>query len=195
MAEPARTQAGSTRAFVIVGIGLVVPALPAFMVGALGTQVRAELDLTESALGLIVAVLFVVSALAGPLTGRLADRFGERFAVAVGTVLSFLALMGIGLVAHRWSDLVLLMICGGIGIALVDPGLARMVAGRVPERLRGLVFGVKESSIPLATMAAGFAVPLIAVTVGWRWAVTVAIVPFVAVMALLFGRRPPRRRE
>lgn len=194
MTDPATTEAGSTRAFITVGIGLVVPALPAFMVGALGTQVRAELGLTESALGLIVAVLFVVSALAGPLTGRLADRLGDRFAITAGTVLSFLALMGIGIAAQRWSDLVLLMICGGIGIALVDPGLARMVAGRVPERWRGLVFGVKESSIPLATMVAGFAVPLIAVTVGWRWAVTVAVVPFVAVMALLFGRRSPRRR-
>ncbi len=194
MTDPAKTEAGSTRAFITVGIGLVVPALPAFMVGALGTQVRAELDLTESALGLIVAVLFVVSALAGPLTGRLADRLGDRFAVAAGTMLSFLALMGIGLAARRWSDLVLLMICGGIGVALVDPGLARMVAGRVPERLRGLVFGVKEASIPLATMVAGFAVPLVAVTVGWRWAVTVAVVPFVAVMALLFGRRSPRPR-
>src|SRR5690606_5387688 len=33
----------------------------------------------------------------------------------------------------------------------------------------------------------------IAVTVGWRWAVAVAIVPFVAVMALLFAGRLPRR--
>lgn len=194
MTDPAQTETGSARAFLTVGIGLVVPALPAFMVGALGTQVRVELELSESALGLIVAVLFVVSALAAPLTGRLADRFGERSAIATGTALSFLALMGVGLFAHRWSDLVLLMICGGIGLALVDPGLARLVAGRVPERRRGLVFGVKEASIPLATMAAGFAVPTIAVTVGWRWAVTVAIVPFLAVMALLFGGRMPRRQ-
>ncbi len=193
MTDQTQAEAGSTRAFITVGIGLVVPALPAFMVGALGIQVREELNLSESELGLIVAVLFVVSASSAPLTGRLADRLGERFAIASGTTLSFLALMGIGLLARQWSDLVLLMICGGIGVALVDPGLARLVAGRVPERRRGLVFGVKEASIPLATMAAGFAVPTIAVTVGWRWAVTVAIVPFVAVMVLLFGGRLPGR--
>lgn len=35
---------------------------------------------------------------------------------------------------------------------------------------RGLVFGLKQAAIPLATMLGGVSAPAIAVTLGWRWA-------------------------
>lgn len=35
---------------------------------------------------------------------------------------------------------------------------------------RGFAFGVKQSAVPLTAMLAGLAVPVFAVTVGWRWA-------------------------
>jgi MFS family permease len=130
-------------------------------------------------------VLFVVSAVTAPFTGRLTDRRGSRFAIATGTILSFVALSGIALYTRHWLHLMAFMACAGIGLALVDPGLTRLVAGAVPEGRRGLVFGLKEGSIPLATMAAGFAVPTIAVTAGWRWAFAVGIIPFVAMIVLL----------
>ncbi|WP_166347619.1 MFS transporter [Phytoactinopolyspora limicola] len=174
-----------TKVIITVGIGLVLPALPAFLVGATAAQVRLDVGLSETALGAMVAVLFVASALSAPLTGRLADRRGARFTITVGTVLSFAALSGIGLYVRNWLELAILMACAGVGLAFVDPGLNRLVASWVPDRRKGVVFGIKEASIPLATMAAGFAVPAIAMTAGWRWAFAVGVIPFVAVMLLL----------
>jgi hypothetical protein len=38
----------------------------------------------------------------------------------------------------------------------------------------GLAFGIKQAAIPLATLLAGAAVPVVALTVGWRWAYVMA---------------------
>src|SRR5690606_11387157 len=55
----------------------------------------------------------------------------------------------------------------------------------VPVQRQGLAFGVKEASIPAATLAAGIAVPTIALTVGWRWAFAIGLIPWLAILILL----------
>lgn len=183
--DTAQARSLSVRVVLTVGVGLVVPSLPAFLIGATAAQVRHDLGVSEVVLGAAVAVLYVAGAVAAPFTGILADRRGARASIAMGSVLSAGAMTGIALFAERWGELMIFMACAGVGIALVDPGLTRLVAGSVPAGRRGMVFGIKEASIPLATMVAGFAVPTIAVTVGWRWVFAVGLVPFLAVMLLL----------
>lgn len=196
MTDTTPATALSPRVVLTVGVGLVAPSLPAFLIGATAVQVRAELDVSAAVLGTMVATLYLVSAATAPFTGRVADRRGARFSIAAGTSLSAMALAGLALFTHHVVPLVLFLACAGVGIALVDPGLTRLVAGRVPPRRRGLVFGIKEASIPLATMAAGFAVPAIAVTVGWRWVFAVGVVPFAVVMFLLAtGREAASRTD
>ena len=175
----------SPRVVLTVGVGLVAPSLPAFLVGAAAVQVRAELGMSAAALGAMVAALFLVSAATAPMTGRIADRRGARFSIVAGTSLSAASLAGIGLLAQNWVQLAAFMVCAGVGLALVDPGLTRLVAGRVPAGRRGMLFGIKEASIPVATMAAGFAVPAIAVTVGWRWIFAVGLIPIALVVSLV----------
>jgi MFS family permease len=40
----------------------------------------------------------------------------------------------------------------------------------VPTRRQGLSFGVKQAAIPVSTLLSGAAVPVVALTLGWRWA-------------------------
>lgn len=172
-----------------VGIGLVVPVLPAFLVGAISPQLRTDLGLTETQLGLIVAASFATSAVAAPFAGRLADSKGARTAIVAGTVLSSFTLAGLGIFGKALWPLLALMICAGVSVALVDPGLNRTVsAGIVPERA-GLVFGIKEASIPLSTLAAGLAIPTLVTTFGWRSAFGVGVLPLAAISWLLFRNR------
>ncbi|PSL01275.1 putative MFS family arabinose efflux permease [Haloactinopolyspora alba] len=193
MTDTAQARSLSVRVVLTVGIGLVVPSLPAFLIGATAAQVRDDLGVSEVVLGAAVAVLYIAGAAAAPFTGILADRRGARTSIALGSMVSAGAMTGIALFAERWGGLMILMACAGVGIALVDPGLTRLVAGSVPAGRRGMVFGIKEASIPLATMVAGFAVPTIAVTVGWRWVFAVGLVPFAAVMLLLATAGPSPR--
>ena len=176
----------STRlSLIVVSSALVLAALPLFMVGGLAVQIRAELGLTEAALGAAVTAGFVVGAISAPLGGRIADRIGPRTAVYVGGTLSALSLVGLGVMADGWAEMTLFLSLAGLAVAVTDPGLAILVKESVSEGVHGLAFGLKEASIPAATLMAGAAVPAIALTVGWRWAFAVGVIPLLVVVALL----------
>jgi predicted MFS family arabinose efflux permease len=179
----------ATAAIATAGCGLVLAALPIFLVGGLAVQIRGELGFSEAALGAAVSGAFLTGAVASPFAGRLADRIGPRATVAVGSALSLLALTGLA-TARGWTLVVAMLALSGLAIAMTDPGLAILLARSVPVARQGLAFGLKEASIPAATLVAGLAVPLVALTLGWRWAFAVGLVPL-AGLALLLPRAAP----
>jgi cyanate permease len=66
---------------------------------------------------------------------------------------------------------------GGVASAVITPATDLAVIQQVPERRLAIAFGIKQSSLPAASLLAGIGVPVLALTVGWRWT-------FVAVMLL-----------
>ena len=170
---------------VVVAASLVLAALPLFMVGGLAVQIKEEFGFSEAALGAAVTLGFVVGALSAPITGRMADRVGPRRSIYFGSSMSVVSLIGLGVLANGWGTMVAFLCLSGVAVALTDPGLAILV-GRVisPDR-QGLAFGVKEASIPAATLAAGLAVPAIALTVGWRWAFSLGLLPWIIILVWL----------
>lgn len=175
---------------IVVSSGLVLAALPLFMVGGLAVQIRGELGFSESALGAAVTIGFVMGAVSAPFGGRLADRTGPKTALYIGSSLSAIALIGLGLFADGWELLVIFLAIAGLAVAITDPGLAILVNSSVSSQKHGLAFGLKEASIPAATLAAGAAVPAIALTIGWRWAFAVGALPLLLVLLLLSRLEP-----
>lgn len=170
---------------VVVAAGLVLAALPLFMVGGLAVQIKDELGFTEAVLGGAVTIGFITGALTAPFGGRLADHIGAKRSVYLGSSLSVIALAGLGLFSVGWWPVVAFLCVAGLGVAVTDPGLAILVDRVIPTERQGLAFGIKEASIPASTLAAGVAVPAIALTVGWRWAFAVGVLPWVAIVVLL----------
>lgn len=156
-----------------------------FLVGGLAVQIRSDLGFSETALGAAVTIGFATGGLAAPFGGRIADRLGPRTSLYTGAVLAVIALLGIGLVADTWGVLVLFLVVTGLAVAVTDPGLAILVGRAIRPQRQGLAFGIKEASIPAATLFAGLAVPAIALTVGWRWAFGIGVVPLLMVVFLL----------
>jgi predicted MFS family arabinose efflux permease len=170
---------------VVVAAGLALAALPLFMVGGLAVQIKAEFGLTEAALGAAVTAGFVVGALSAPIAGRMADRIGPRRSIYFGSSMGVASMMGLGLFTDGWATMVMFLCLAGAAVALTDPGLAILIDRAVAPRRHGLAFGVKEASIPAATLAAGIAVPAIALTVGWRWAFAVGLLPWIVILVML----------
>lgn len=175
---------------IVVSSGLVLAALPLFMVGGLAVQIRSELGFSESALGAAVTIGFVVGAVSAPFGGRLADMTGPKTALYIGSSLSAISLIGLGVFADDWGLLAIFLALAGLAVAITDPGLAILVNSSVSSDKHGLAFGLKEASIPAATLAAGAAVPAIALTVGWRWAFMVGALPLLLVLFLLARIEP-----
>jgi cyanate permease len=160
----------------------IAGVLPAFGVGALAVQVRSEFGVGPAAIGLATAVLFAVSgALARPL-GSVVQRVGSRRGMALAALLSTVAMTAAAL-APTFALLVAALVVGGVGNALAQPAANLSISEQIGPGRLGLAFGVKQSSIPAATMLAGLAVPGIALVFGWRWAMATGAVLALATTA------------
>lgn len=160
--------------------------LPALLVGTLGERITTALRLGEVGLGLVLALFFATSALLAPVGGRLADRLGWPRAIRLAGATVALGLLMVAVLGGDPGGLGAGLVVGGAGMAVAMPAGSRAVAVALPATRRGLVFGVKQAAIPLAGLLAGVAVPVVALTVGWRWAF-LAAVPVPVVAAVLGG--------
>lgn len=145
-----------------------IVVIPAFQLGTLGIFLRGEFGIDESILGGVVAMFFLSSAITAPFSGRLADQIGAKRSLILGMLGSTTTLAGIAVSTELWHLLVLVAV-GGVANGLVQPAANLALSGS-GQSLRGLMFGVKQSGVPIATLAVGVMVPAIALTYGWRWA-------------------------
>lgn len=161
------------RATSAAALTTTVTILPVFLVGALAVQVRAELGFTERGLGVAAAAFWFAMALSGAPGGRLAQRIGPTRAIRCSAAICAVSLIGVSTVSTLGQLIVWMVVAGAIS-GLGNPATDLTIAWTVPERNRGIAFGVKQSAVPLATLLAGLSVPLLVLTFGWRWAFVAA---------------------
>ena len=181
------------RAVTVASTATIVAAFPMMLTGALAVQMTTELGFGAAALGLAIAVFRGTSSGTTFLWGKATDRIGAVIALRLAAVVSAVSCAGIAL-AGSYAALVTWMIVGGTGIAIALPATNRLLVNSVPLERRGLGFGIKQSSLPAASVLAGLSVPLIALTVGWRYAFWLGSVLSIIVL-LTIGRRSPQARQ
>jgi len=179
--------AGAVRAAAGAITVTTVAVLPVFLTGALAVQISGELGFDPAGLGLVVALYFGISAVCSLPVGRLVERWGgavtSRLAV-LGVAVMMLALAGL---ARSYVSLVVILMAGAWCNVMGQLASNLTLARSVPAHRLGLSFGVKQAAVPLATLLAGAAVPVVALTIGWRWAYVIA-----AGLALLATLGVPR---
>lgn len=161
---------GPVRLLVAAVVVTVSAVLPAFLVGALGVQIRADLGFSEAGLGLVVGASFASAAVCSALLGRAAERFGPGRSLRTAAGVSALAQLAIAVLGRSYGALLVLLALSGSANALAQPAANLFLARRLAASRQGMAFGVKQSAIPGAALLGGLAVPGIALTVGWRWA-------------------------
>jgi MFS family permease len=180
-----------------VGAGAVAittsTVLPVFLLGASSVQVGAELGFDPAVLGLLVAAYFAVSALMSLPVGRLVERFGSRVTSRVAVLGSATGLLATALLARSLTTLTVILLCSAWCNVMGQLSSNLTLARSMPQRRMGLSFGVKQASVPLATLLAGIAVPALALTVGWRWSYVGAAA--LAVTAFFAAPRGSAARE
>ena len=167
-------------------VGTTAVILPAFLTGAVAVQVRADLGLDESAIGLAIGAFFAGSALGSTWLGRLAERLGPVRALAIALVAVIVADLGVVAVVDDGTGLAGFLALAGLGNALGQPAINLLVVRTVDGHRLGLVMALKQSGMPTAALLGGLAVPAIALTVGWR--ATFGIAAGLALITLLLLR-------
>ena len=159
-----------TRPLVATCVVVTAAVLPTFLTGALAVQMRQDLGFGTAALGLAAAAFFFAAAATSFGFGRSAERLGPVRSMQLSSALSATVLLAVAVLAHSYAALLAILAIGGLANGLVQPAANLYVARVVRYDRQGLAFAVKQSAIPIATVLGGLAVPLLGLTVGWRWA-------------------------
>lgn len=193
--EPTAARSHPIRASAGAVATTVACVLPVFLLGGLAVQMGSDLDFSPAGLGLAVSVYFGVSALASVPSGRLVERYGPARVARCGIVLAAVSMLAVAALARSYPVLVGLLALSAAANALGQLASNTALAQHVPARRQGLSFGVKQAAIPISTLLAGAAVPVIALTVGWRWAFVAAAVAAMTTLPAVPREipGPPRR--
>ena len=151
--------------------------LPVHLLGASSVLLREDLHFDQAHLGMAVAAFFGAFGIVALVAGHISQTRGPRTALLIATTCSCVSLLGMATLVHdRMSMLAFLMI-GGAGNAFAQTGGNLALSSGVGVGRQGMAFGLKQSAIPVSSLLAGAAVPLVGLTLGWRWS-------FVVVLAL-----------
>jgi MFS family permease len=184
--RPAGPGRAATAAVTVTTAGV----LPAYLVGVLWVQVRADLGVGPSLLGVLVAAFFATSAVSALSAGTLVRKLGTVRVVRLSGLTAALTMLVIALAARDTAVLVAALVVAGWGNGIGQPASNDLIARSVSAGRQGLAYGLKQAAIPLSTLLAGVAVPLIAIPLGWRTAFGLG-----AVLALLVVLSVPGPRR
>ena len=145
----------------------VMGMLPAFLLGAMSVQVRADIGLDAGHLGRAVMAFFLVSGAVYAVAGSSVERLGTVRATWVGAGFATLSLIGVA-VAPSPSWVTFALVVGGPGNAVSQLAANLRLSDAIPATRQGIAFGTKQGAVPLAAFFGGLAVPAVALTVGWR---------------------------
>jgi predicted MFS family arabinose efflux permease len=146
-----------------------VGILPAYLAGALGPQIRSDLEIGPAALGLALSACFISQSLFSARLGRMVDRLGAPRSLRVAAFATAIVAATIAALTGSFAVLVVLLLATGTVNGIAQLAASATVADSVPAHRQGVAFGIKEAGKPMATLLCGFAVPIV-VLVDWRWA-------------------------
>ncbi len=151
--------------------------LPLFLVGALGLQMSADLGFSISALGAASAAFYIPGALVSRYSGAVTSRIGVFKTIKIALLVMSMLMVTLGLGLNSLAMLLGILMLSGAANAVLQIAVNLYLAKKtVPDR-QGTAYGIKQSAIPVAGLLAGIAVPVLGLTIGWRWAFTLFALP------------------
>ncbi len=171
--------------FVTTAAQLVV-SMSNLVVPAIAPKLAESLAVDPVMVGYQVGLTFGAATVAAVYSGIAVLRWG---AARTTQVAMLLCLAGLGLLALPhvgWVALGSLFVGGGMGCA--SPAAAHLIVNHTSADRRHLMFGIKQTSVPLGGVIISLVGPALAVTVGWQWALALIGI-FAAATLLLAGSR------
>ena len=121
-----------------IAMGMSMELVPLFLREIRGVDI--------AAIGLFNALFGAASMTTMLPSGHLADRYGERYAIAGGYFLTFLSFGFLLLVPSPWLAGASSAMVLGAGMGLMSPAYQSLISKAVPERYRGIAFGFLSTS-------------------------------------------------
>ena len=180
-----------TRVIVVLAAVLGLSGADAATVGASASELRHGLHITNTDIGLLVAVSSLVGALASLPFGVLADRV-TRTRVLGATIVLWGGAMLWSATAGSFGDLLLARLFLGAVTASAGPMVASLVGDWFGSWERGRIYGVILAGEYLGA-GAGFAVTGNIAALSWRAAFVILALPAFALAVVVWRLHEPER--
>ncbi|MCX7023037.1 MAG: MFS transporter [Spirochaetes bacterium] len=158
-----------------IAMGLSGNLLPIFL--------RDERGIDVAAIGFLNALFGGASMLVMIPAGHFADRFGERYAIAIGYLTAF-ASFALMLVVPSPLAAGISFVVFGLAVGMLQPAYQSLISKAVPENLRGIAFGFLSTSNGFISLPA----PWIG---GMLWKGVAPVAPFWITAAAMLLVVPP----
>ena len=164
-----------------------------FVMGLTLGPMTDDLQWSRGTLSFITLVFLVVSSLALPFAGRLADRYDARLVLAVSTLVACLSVGMMGLIETPLQAVVLYGVVFGAATACTSvPAIGVMISRSFPDRM-GLANGVAVSGSGIGQLLIVLALTARIEDWGWRGSfVALGIAGAILVLPMTFFAVAPR---
>ncbi|MFW0786642.1 sugar porter family MFS transporter [Gordonia sp. CPCC 206044] len=158
-------------------------------------SIQQTFDLGELFKGFAVAIALLGCAVGAWFAGRLADIWGRKRVMLVGSVLFVISAIGTAYTQTVW-DLLMWRVLGGLGIGIASVIAPAYISEIAPARFRGALASMQQLAITLGIFAALLSDKLLQSAAGepmndlwwgleaWRWMFLVGVIPAVVYGAL-----------
>lgn len=204
-----QSQPSTSHAAKVIAV-TVAAAVGGFLFGFDSSVINGAVDSIEENFGLssfvtgfAVAIALLGCAVGAWFAGRLADRWGRKRVMMLGSVLFVVSSIGSGL-AFSVPDLMLWRVLGGLGIGIASVIAPTYISEIAPARYRGSLASLQQLAITLGIFAALLSDAVLQNAAGgasnelwwgleaWRWMFLVGVVPAIVygVLAILIPESP-----
>lgn len=209
MSQDNRRRSDEQHTAKVIGV-TVAAAVGGFLFGFDSSVVNGAVDSIKDSFGLgdlftgfAVAIALLGCALGAWFAGQLADIWGRKRVMLLGSALFIVSAIGTAYTQTVW-DLLLWRVLGGIGIGIASVIAPAYIAEIAPARYRGALASMQQLAITLGIFAALLSDTLLQNTAGgpehdlwwgleaWRWMFLVGVVPAIVygVLALSIPESP-----
>ncbi|SDU27896.1 sugar porter family MFS transporter [Gordonia westfalica] len=209
MADAQQREIAEQHTAKVIGV-TVAAAVGGFLFGFDSSVVNGAVDSIESNFGLgklmtgfAVAIALLGCALGAWFAGRLADVWGRKRVMLLGSALFIVSAIGTAY-TQTIPDLLLWRVLGGIGIGIASVIAPAYISEIAPARYRGALASMQQLAITMGIFAALLSDAVLADTAGsasnqlwwgleaWRWMFLVGVVPALVygILALLIPESP-----
>lgn len=196
MSEAHQREVAEQHTAKVIGVSIAA-AVGGFLFGFDSSVVNGAVDSIEDTFGLnsfftgfAVAIALLGCALGAWFAGRLADVWGRKRVMLLGSALFVISAIGTCFTVTVW-DLLLWRVLGGIGIGIASVIAPAYISEIAPARYRGALASMQQLAITLGIFAALLSDALLADAAGtasselwfgleaWRWMFLVGVIPAV----------------
>ncbi len=155
---------------VLTAVAVVTNALsmmPVFLLGALSGPVLREFGIEIGLLGFTTALLFFVAGVVVVPCSLIVQRLRDRFGVLVALTLTCIGMLTIA-GAGSFTVVLVAMCIGGLAAGFAQPAANLRIAEQLGHARLGLGFGLKQASVPFATLLCGLMLAVAEDKMEWR---------------------------